>query len=329
MNLGEKSFYNFIKPVDKVKAVFQDDGYLVWCGSVVKGLDGNYYLFYSRWQKELGHDAWVTHSEVAYAVSRNPYGEFIPKGVILKGSGGECWDADVIHNPTVIEAEGKYYMYYMGNYGNGEYWDHRNHQRVGVAVAENPSGPWERFQQPLVDVTEGSFDHLLTSNPTVARGEDGRYYMVYKAVSDGPLPKGGAVVCGVAIADHPTGPFIKHPVPIMTNPENDWSVEDPYIWVQEHQFYALVKDFQGYFTKQGKYTVALFESKNGIDWHVSNQPFAFDRKIKWMDGSTTDLEALERPQLLIEDGKPIVLYCAAAISADRSDSFNVAIPLKS
>lgn len=328
MKIGDTPFYALMQPVDKEKAVFQEEGYLVWCGSAVRGPEGNYYLYYSRWPAELGHNAWVTHSEVAYAVSESPYGGFVPQGLVLRGSGGDGWDADVVHNPTVLEADGKYYLYYVGNYGNGEYWNHRNHQRVGVAMADHPKGPWRRFEKPVVDVTKGSFDHLLTSNPTVTRGEDGRYYMVYKAVADGPLPKGGAVVCGVAVAEHPTGPFVKHPVPIMTNPENPWSVEDPYIWFQDHQFYSLVKDFQGYFTNHGRCTVALFTSENGVDWYPAKQPFAFDRKITWTDGTTTALEALERPQLLLENGKPKVLYCAASATEDRLDSFNVAIPLK-
>lgn len=328
MRLGDVPFSALMQPVDRSTAVFRDEGYLVWCGSAVKGADGRYYLFYSRWPKECGHDAWVSRSEVAYAVSDNPYGGFIPQGVALKGSGNSSWDADVIHNPTVIEADGRYYMYYMGNYGNGEYWNHRNHQRVGVAYADDPRGPWERLPRPVLDVSEGSFDHLMTSNPTVTRGDDGRFYMVYKAVADGPLPKGGAVVCGTAVAESPLGPFVKHPAPIMTNPEHAWSVEDPFIWVQDHQFYALAKDFQGYFTKRGKATVALFESEDGADWHVAREPFAFDRTIRWTDGSVTALESLERPQILLEDGKPVVLYCAAAARKDRMDSFNVAIPLK-
>lgn len=320
-------FHSMIQPADKDKAVFQESGYLVWCGSVVKGKDDKYYLFYSRWPEEYGHLAWVTHSEVAYAVSDSPYGGFVPCGIALTGSGEGKWDADCIHNPTVLEADGKYYMYYMGNYGNGEFWNHRNHQRVGVAVAEDPRGPWKRFDHPLIDVTPGSFDHLATNNPSVTRGKDGKYYMVYKAVGDGPLPKGGTVMCGVAIAEHPEGPFVKQPNPVMRNPENDWSVEDPYIWYQNNRFYALVKDFQGYFTGKGKSTVALFESENGIDWQVSSHPFAFDRTIQWKDGTRTQLDALERPQLLLENGIPKVLYCAAAETPKRNDSFNVAIPL--
>ena len=320
-------FSKMIQPASK-KSIFREEGYLVWCGTAVQGDDGLYYLYYSRWPKQYGHQGWVIACEVAYAVSDNSLGPFISKGIALAGSGKDGgWDRDCIHNPTVKKFNGKYYLYYMGNYGNGEYWDHHNHQRVGVAVADNPWGPWKRFDRPVIDVTPGSFDHLMTSNPTVERGKNGKYYAVYKAVGDGILPKGGSVICGVAIADSPLGPFIKEDKPIMINPKNDWSVEDPYIWYQDDQFYALVKDFQGYFTKRGKNTVALFQSKNGIDWDPAEIPFAFETKICWDDGTMQELTALERPQLLMENGKPTVLYCAASATENREDSFNIAIPL--
>ncbi|WJH33564.1 glycoside hydrolase family protein [Paenibacillus sp. CC-CFT747] len=254
-------FNGMMKPVPRT-AVFRMDDYLVWCGSMVEH-DGKYYLFFSRWPKAKGHYAWVTCSEVAYAVADHPLGPYTYEGMALAGSGGGNWDAATIHNPTVVPINGKYYMYYMGTKGpasyqtkptmnDPEWWEYRNNQRVGVAVADHPAGPWQRFDKPCVDVTPGSFDHLATNNPSVAQGPDGRIYMVYKAVGDGPMPKGGGVICGVAVADDPAGPFEKMPEPIMVNPEEGWSVEDPFIWVQDGRFYALVKDFQGYFTKRGK-----------------------------------------------------------------------------
>jgi hypothetical protein len=36
---------------------------------------------------------------------------------------------------------------------------------------------------------------------------------------------------------------------------------------------------------------------------------------------------LERPQLLLENGQPSVLFCAAAPEGKIDDSFNVQIPL--
>jgi len=55
-------------------AKWVDPEYNIWCGSEIKGDDGKYHLFYSRWPRNLGHIAWVTHSEVAHAVSDSPFG---------------------------------------------------------------------------------------------------------------------------------------------------------------------------------------------------------------------------------------------------------------
>ena len=85
-------------------------------------------------------------------------------------------------------------------------WQHRNNQRIGVAVADSPYGPWQRFDKPLIDVgeSEEDYDCLMTSNPSVCQMADGRMLFVYKAVSKRcPLPQGGPVVHMGAAADSP------------------------------------------------------------------------------------------------------------------------------
>lgn len=152
--------------------------------------------------------------------------------------------------------------------------------------------------------------------------------MVYKAVSKyGELPRGGKVLCGVAEADHPCGPFRKHGKPVMENPENPWSVEDPFIWRENGRYYALVKDFHGYFTgTQGK-AVALFTSENGRDWACAEQPLAFLPQLDFGD-EVVKVENLERPQLYIEDGKSCLLLCACRDAVHRDKTFHIRIPLR-
>src|SRR4051812_19737857 len=61
-------------------AVFAEPGFDVWCGTMVRGDDGKCHLFYSRWPKELSHQAWVTSSEIAHAVADQPFGPYRPAG---------------------------------------------------------------------------------------------------------------------------------------------------------------------------------------------------------------------------------------------------------
>ncbi len=69
-------FSALIQPVPK-SSIFAEDGYYVWGASVIKGDDGLYHMFYSRWKEEYGFNAWVTHSEIAHATSEKPGGCFI------------------------------------------------------------------------------------------------------------------------------------------------------------------------------------------------------------------------------------------------------------
>ena len=147
----ELNFNKILLPVPRT-AIFKMNGWYVWCGTIAKTDDGLYHLLFSRWPESEGFDAWVTHSEIAHAVSGSPLGSFEFTGVVFPGR-GTGWDADVTHNPTIIEADGKYYLYYMGTRGPGGWWDYRNNQRIGVAVADHPAGPWNRFDYPVIDVS--------------------------------------------------------------------------------------------------------------------------------------------------------------------------------
>lgn len=319
---------NFKKRMGKVSkdSIFEMDGFFVWCGTIAKGDDGKYYLYFSFWPKSDSFDNdWVIYSKIGYAVSDNPYGGFEYCGIALDSGTG--WDSGAVHNPAVIRHNGKYYMYYMGNHGNGEYWSHRNNQRIGVAVASSPHGPWQRFDTPVIDITKDSFDSLMTSNPSVTIGDDGKFYMIYKAVTaiDNHIA-GGAVICGIAVADDPVGPFKKYDKSVMVNPEHHYSVEDAFIWHENGHFYVLAKDFQGYFTKAGKGSVALFISDNGLEWKTDENPLAFIPELHF-DDYRMPLFRMERPQIYIEDGKPIALLCACMPNESADETFNVSIPL--
>ena len=56
---------------------FAEKDFFVWCGAPVKGPDGKYHLFYSRWPVKVGFaPGWAIHSEIAYAITRDVVGTF-------------------------------------------------------------------------------------------------------------------------------------------------------------------------------------------------------------------------------------------------------------
>ncbi|MGJ8682075.1 glycoside hydrolase family protein [Paraglaciecola sp.] len=327
---SQLDFQNMLQTVPDA-AVFIDPDYFIWGASLVSGDDGKYHLFYSRWPKSLGHNAWLTHSEVAHAIASSPIGPFKHQGVALPARGAEYWDGLNTHNPTVHKFNGKYYLYYMGNTGDGKAmkgfnYSHRNNQRIGVAVADNPSGPWKRFDTPVIDVSpnDEAWDALMVSNPSILQKPDGEFLMVYKAVAKKrPLPGGGPVVHLVATSSSPTGPFVKHPEPVFTAKGEKFPAEDPFIWHQDDAYWAIVKDMRGVFTNQGK-SLALFTSKDGFDWNKAERALVSKLQVNWQSGME-QLNHLERPQIWFKDGKPAVLFCAA--DRTREHSFNVHMPL--
>ena len=314
-----------------------DPDYYIWCGAMTRGEDNRYHLYYSRWPRKLGHAAWVTHSEVAHAVGASPLGPFQFVDVALPARGQEFWDGLCTHNPTIVRGGDKFYLYYMGNTGDGKAmstlnWTHRNRQRIGVAVADSANGPWRRFDRPVIDVSAdiNAPDSLMTSNPTVTRRPDGGYLMIYKAVGQKrPAPFGGPVVHLTATSDSPVGPFLKQLQPIFTTPGVNFPAEDPFVWYDyaAARYYAVVKDNEGYFTKAGK-SLALWESVDGFAWKLAPNALVATTEIVWAGGRRQKLNSLERPQLLFApDGRPTVLLGAVDEDKARGHSYNVRIPL--
>ncbi len=336
------NFENRIMPAEP-KSIMESDDYYTWGASPIKGDDGIYHIFYSRWKKEKGFLAWVTHSEIAHATSESAMGPYHFKEVILTASDPQRWDGLSIHNPSIKKFEGKYYLYYSANTGDGVAtyttfnWSHRNNQRIGVAVASSLDGEWSRFDEPIIDITEddSAHDALMVANPAVTQMKDGKYLMIYKAVAkQRSLPSGGPVCHLYAISDTPVGPFKKFNTPIFTAEGSTFPAEDPYIWLQDDRYYAIVKDMSGSFTHRGQ-SLALFTSENGVDWEPADNPLVSTLEVMWHDGNIESYSHLERPQLLFEDGVPSMLFLATdkikdytkTSNENREHSFNMHLKL--
>lgn len=322
---------------------FAVPGYFVWCGAPVKGPDGKYHLFYSRWPVEVGFaPGWAIHSEIAYAVSDKAAGPYqhvnvaLPARGINPATGRKYWDGDVTHNSNAFLHNGKYYLYYMGNHGDGKsYPMHRNHQRVGLAVAENPAGPWKRLDQPIIDIADDktAFDSLCTTNPAACIRPDGGVVLVYKAVQciEGK-EMGGNVRFGVALADRPEGPYVKTSGKVFEAEKpgkHHMVAEDPFIWHSEkygNRYYAVTRDVVGTFTVSSA-GICLFQSDDGLVWKPAARPKVLDSHFI-LAGGTLSSSNIERPALLIENGEPTYLFGASdGYQKGGKISSNVQIPL--
>lgn len=155
---GDMDLNALLSPVPP-EAKLESENYDTWGGSMVCDPEGKHHLFYSRWPRTKGFAAWVTNSEIAHAVADKPTGPYRHVDVTLPARGSKYWNGMCTHNPTIHAFGGKSYLYYMGNTGDGKDTKglnmiHRNNQRIGVAVADHPNGPWKRFDRPLIDVSQ-------------------------------------------------------------------------------------------------------------------------------------------------------------------------------
>jgi hypothetical protein len=341
---GDLNLESMVQPVPS-HAIFREPGSHVWCCTMAKGDDGRFHIFYSRWPKERGHRAWVTHCDVAHGVGDSPLGPFTFSDVTLPARGTEYWDGSCTHNPSVFRGkDGKYYLYHMGNRGDGKdviplNMVHRNNQRVGVAIADSPYGPWKRFDRPALDVSDdpNAPDALMTSNPAVCERPEGGFLMIYKGVSkpNAEHPR-GVVRFFVATSDAPEGPFKKQPKEVMSETQVGVITEDPCLWRGADRYWAIMRldgtavrqtDGTYQFKRQGR-SLALFESINGLDWGPAKHTFITDLNLKW-EGEPLKPICIERPQIYLEGGKPKVLICASTEKEKNLDgSFDIFIPLR-
>lgn len=346
----ELNIANMVQNVP-LKNKLLDDGYYTWCGSYIKGDDGRYHVFYSRWKLEYGFvPGWVSHSEIAHAVSDNIDGPYVFQEVVIGPRGREYWDGTTAHNPYIMEIEGKYYLYYMGTTApegtaetpkayDADWYEYRNRQQIGVAVSDSLDGPWERFDEPIhkpdktVDDTGATaWDSMVVNNPALTVMPDGRILMIYKGVQDttgGDTSKpNGVVKIGAAIAESPMGPFEKQDG-LLFEGSGTLAAEDPFIWYssEDEKYYAVVRDAVGGFTGI-KGALTLFESSDGVtDWHASKNPLVLPNYITWEDGTRNNSQ-VERPWLMFdEEGTPIMLFGATRINNSESFTTNIFIPL--
>lgn len=227
-------------------SVLMEENRFIWGGSVVKGEDGRYHMFFSTW--DCGPDSipftqsWVLNSEIGYAVSDAPDRDFEIQTIFLKGRRHEgdttAWDAQMVHNPHVRKFGEKYYLYYIGSVDPGQPAPDepgaalskrdrvQQSQQIGVIefedFAEILAGNFQRPREPILsprtrvkpdnvinpspEGTEALPDNLIVTNPSVVFRPSDQKYLLY--FKGNWYTPNWRGIHGVAISDSPTGPFV-------------------------------------------------------------------------------------------------------------------------
>ena len=176
-----------------------------------------YYVWYSNvrdgpgvFQYPSGYSA-----EVWYATSPDGHVWTEQRKAIGKGGAG-AWDEHGVFTPNILIFRGKFYLYYTAvAAGHGA----TTPTHIGGAVADSPAGPWRKFAgnpvlSPSADPTQ--FDSMRVDDAALlVRG--GRVWLYYKGRQQEKSP--AETRMGVAMADLPTGPFVKHGQPLHSGHE--------------------------------------------------------------------------------------------------------------
>jgi hypothetical protein len=315
---------------EKDENVLVEPGYYVWGMSVIKW-DGEYHSYYSRWNKKHGFDGWMTHCEIAHAKSLRPEGPFEFVNVVLESRNNSGWDLLNAHNPYAVVVDGQIMLYYISNdlrsyisTNNSEivYPDStwlienrdiiRNSQRIGLAKASEPGGPFTRSKEPVVEPDGVNYKNIAV-NPAVAYSNN-RYIMIMK--SDDIKHDTKFRIQFAGYSDNAEGPFVFP----STSLYDEKQTEDAYLWYDK-----LLNSYYMICHVMGQKDLAFFKSDDGLKWNKHERAVFMKKEILLSNDSLWIPDRVERPFILTDSlGQPMMIYVAVA---DKNTSGNIAIPI--
>ncbi len=313
-----------------VGAAVSDTNYFSWCVSPIK-YKGQYHLFSSRWPATMKMAGWTsTSAEIIHLVGNKPEGPFTYLGPVLNAKNFP--DSTIQagpHNPRLEKVDGKYIMLYITqNPTEGTLVG----QRVGMIVADKLEGPW-RFAggkdgimvEASKDSTHWTYKSALgTDNPAFMKiGK--KYYIYFKA----GMPKQLSAKYGYAVADQLEGPYVKCDAPIT---DNKSYIEDAQVFKSGGKYYMLTTDNLG--SNTGIFgAIILWESTTGLDFKLKDAKIALGTLYDYWGNEKQWKELLakkpfihnksgkmERPAVLLVNGKPKYFYAAGDININGGKS---------
>lgn len=317
-----------ITPISQ-QNIFRDPDYYNWCSSIIKGKDGKYHMIYSRWERTKGFLGWLTHSEIAHAVSDHPDGPYRYVQTIISFVKDQHLAGEKInaHNPKIELFNGKYFIYFCSTqmsrnisdaeliltskkgYSHENWKELRKNQRTFVASSSSLDKGWKIEETPLLEPS-GPIETLVV-NPAVAQGKDKRFYLIIK----GDKPESTQRNQALAISKNPDKGFVIQPNPVI----QDWDSEDISMWYDKKTgYYYAVFHAHTY--------IGMMTSEDGIHWKKAKDFVITGKKVEQEGGLPPLLpDRMERPFIFVENSQPKVLSLGIK---KKDDSYIVTIPLK-
>lgn len=259
-----------------------------WDGNILKGDDGKYHMYASRWGQQYAHGiGWTVDSKGVHAVSDSLLGKYIDKGIIWKDwKGGK--GANVI---GLLLDDGRYATV-TSEITKGE-----------VFVSDTPNGTFELLGEIEIDnngfydgwtrynelnwgaVKGGSVGYM--ANVMIFKRHDGRYMIISRYCV--PLISESGIL----------GPYKAWGKRAWEGIEEipQFMMEDPTMWYSNGVYHIVVNHHNEDCTYH-------LTSEDGIDnWKYRGVAFSRERSIfKYTDGTVNNWYTVQRPTAYVEDG---------------------------
>lgn len=263
---------NRLRMVPKT-GVFRQDGYFVWCGSLIKA-DGEYHLLASRWPEFTGFpDGYRGHSEIVRATADSAEGPYAFREVVVAGRGEPYWDGKMCHNPKIVKTGDTYVLYYIGSACGSKL------RKVGYAWSVSVAGPWSRVDEPIPLGEDAN-------NPAPFVHDDGSVLLAYRDQS---------LHMHIARAPSFRGPYQMVAQDIFPQGR----LEDPDLLFLQGAYHMVMEDNQGLLTGHERYGGHLV-SHDGVAWRPHSQSTVYTHDIQFEDGTSITAERRERPELFCD-----------------------------
>lgn len=259
----------------------EDESMKQWCywdGQIIKGKDGKYHMFASRWDQARGHRGWGS-SLAVHAVSDKITGPYVDKGI--------CWPDDQGgkgHNVTALVLPDGRYAIVVSETRPGD-----------VFVSDSLDGPWKFLGS--IQIAENEFKRQARmSNVSIMVRPDGGFMIV---------PRSGAIwlsKTGILGPYTVQGPSVYPSVaglPLR-------NLEDPVVWYSGGLYHIVVN---GWSDRKAYHITSI----DGIhDWTFRG--LAYDPTtdfVRYTDGTVNHWHKLERPGVVLENGHVIAVSLSA------------------
>jgi hypothetical protein len=259
-----------------------------WDGGIIKGPDGIYHMFASRWNQSAGHNGWFG-SVAVHATSPNLYGPYTDQGI--------CWPNN---------QGGKGHNVFPFQLKDGRYAIIVSDTRPGdVFVSNSLNGPWTYMGG--LSVTGPYASSFTMYNVCIMLRPDGRYEAVQR---------NGAI----GISDNVLGPYTVSGPPVwpLVSGLPTSNMEDQVVWYSGGRYHIIVNKWD---TRKAYHLT----STDGINnWKLASG-YAYDPTanfIRYTNGTVNHWNKLERPNVYMEDGHVVAMIFAAIDVAKEQELGN-------